>query len=63
MTDINPPKSILEQIFDEMFAEIETLEIFDAETIKKLKNLAAKDNLHKAAQVEKTLKSTPGSHQ
>jgi len=44
-------KSLVEQILDDLFANIEKLEEFDAHTLQRLKQLAASGNLKKAAQV------------
>ncbi len=52
-------KSLVEQIFDEMFASIEEREEFDAQIIKKLKQLAVSGDLKKATQVSRTIKLAP----
>ena len=54
-------KSLVEQIFDEMFASIEGREEFDEKTIQKLKQLAVSGDLKKAPKVvTKAIKSTLG---
>lgn len=50
-------KSLLEQIFDEMFADIEGREEFDAQAIQHLKQLAISGDLMKAKKVTKAIKS------
>jgi hypothetical protein len=61
MTEETPiQKSLVEQILDEMFANIEGREEFDVQMIQKLKQLAANDGLRKAPQVVKTIESPPG---
>ena len=59
MTEITTPlpKSLAEQILDEMFASIEAREEFDDQTIQKLKQLALSGDLKKASQVTKVIKS------
>jgi len=54
-------KSLVEQIFDQMFANLEGREEFDKETIDKLKHLAASGDLQKPARVTKVIKSAPGA--
>ncbi len=53
-------KTLIGQIFDEMFSNIEGQEEFDAQTIKNLKQLAVNGNLKKEAQVTETIKSVSG---
>ncbi|NQE05923.1 hypothetical protein C5S32_08630 [ANME-1 cluster archaeon GoMg1] len=53
-------KSLVEQIFDEMFASIEEREEFDAQTIQKLKQLTVSGDLKKATQVTKAIKLASG---
>ncbi len=54
--EIAVQRSLLEKIFDEMFEGIEGQEEFDVQTIQKLKQLAASDDLKKAAEVIKAIK-------
>lgn len=59
MTEIPPvPKSLTEQILDEMFASIEARAEFDTQIIQMLKQLALTGDLKKAPQVTKVIKST-----
>ena len=61
MTEETPiQKSLAEQIFDELFANIEGREEFDAGTIQKLKQLAISGDLKKAPQVTKAIKPESG---
>ena len=63
MTEEMPiQKSLIEQIFDEMFANIEGREEFDVQTVQKLKQLARSGDLKKAPQVMKAIKSASGEH-
>lgn len=55
-------KSLIEQIFDEMFASIEGREEFDAPTIQKLKQLAVSGDLMKATQVTEAIKLASEEH-
>ncbi len=52
-------KSLIEQIFDEMFASIEGREggEYDAETIQKLKQLASSGDLKRAPQVTEAIRT------
>ena len=50
-------KSLVEQIFDELFSVIEGREEFDSETIASIRQMVEKGNLKKAAQVVDGLKS------
>jgi hypothetical protein len=60
MMDESPiQKSLVEQILDEMFANIEPRKEFDSETVAKLKHLATTGDLQKPAQVIKVIKSPP----
>lgn len=60
MTDKNLiEKPLIQQIFYEMFANIEARDEFDQETVQNLKQLATAGNLHKPAKVIKAIKSTP----
>jgi len=52
-------KSLVEQVLDDMFANIEQLEEFDAHTLQRLKQLAASGNLKKATRVIQAIKSAP----
>jgi len=56
------PKSLIAQILDEMFANIEGRKEFDARTIQKLKQLALSGYLNKATQVTKVIKLASGEH-
>lgn len=51
-------KSLVEQILDEMFTSIGEREVFDAQTIQKLRQLATSGELKKPALVTKVIKST-----
>ena len=53
-------KTLIDQIFDEMFTNIEGKKEFDEETIKKLKQLAISCNLNKYSQIIKVIKSATG---
>ncbi len=53
-------KSLVEQIFDEMFKNIEGREEFDVQTIEKLKQLAKSGDLVKPTQVIEIIKSDSG---
>ena len=53
-------KTLIEQIFDEMFTNIERKKEFDEEIIKKLKQLAISGNLKKASHVIKVIRSASG---
>ncbi len=57
---ITIPKSHTELIIEEMFANIEKKEEFDAQTIKKLKELAQIGDLKKHNEVAKVLKPESG---
>lgn len=58
MVDQNPiQKSLVEQIFDEMFSVIEKHEEFDSKTTESLRQLVDKGSFKKAAQVVQGLKS------
>jgi len=57
-------KSLLEQIFDEMFANIEGRKEFDTQTLGKLRGLAAKGGLNKFVEINEAIKPTPrGEHE
>jgi len=58
--EIPMQKSLIEQILDEMFVNIERREEFDKQVIKKLKELAESGDLKKAPQVTKAIKSLSG---
>ncbi len=60
--EIAVQKSLVEQIFDEMFASIEGQEEFDAQTIQRLKQLAISGDFKKAMQVAKAIKPESGGH-
>ena len=49
-------KTLVEQVFDEMFTSIEGREEFDTLTIQKLKQLAMSGDLAKATQVTKAIR-------
>ncbi len=55
-------KSLIEAIFNEMFASIEGREEFDMQIIQKLKKLAANGDLKKATQVTNAIKSVLGGY-
>ena len=63
MAEETVKKSLVEQILDDMFANIERQEEFDADTAQRLKRLAASGNLKKAAQVIRAIKSASGGTQ
>lgn len=50
-------KSLVEQIFDEMFTSIEGQREFDDQTIQKFRQLAISGGLKKPAQVTNAIKS------
>ena len=56
--NINSKKSLLEQIFDEMFEIISKNKEFEATTIDTLKDMASGDGLKKAPQIIKVIKSS-----
>jgi len=57
-------KSLLEQIIDEMFANIEGQKEFDAQTLGQLRGLAAKGDLNKFIEVNEAIKPTlRGEHE
>ena len=60
MTEETAQKSLIEQILDDMFANIEEREEFDADTIQKLKQLAKSGGLKKAPRVIRAIKSVSG---
>lgn len=49
-------KSIVDQIMEVWFAELENTKEFDASTIERLKHLASRGTLKKPAQVTKAIK-------
>jgi hypothetical protein len=51
-------KPLVEQIYDELFANIEKHDEFNEETIKTLKQLASKGELKKPAKVMEAIKTT-----
>jgi len=55
-------KTLICQVFDEMFTNIEGREEFDDQIIENLKHLAKNGNLKKAAQITKAIKSASGEH-
>lgn len=57
--NIEPQKSITDEIFDEFLALLQEHKEFDAETIGKLRQLAQNGDLRKAAQVIKVIKVSP----
>ena len=57
---IKVESSLVEQIFDEMFARIEGKNEFDPQTVQRLKETAQKGDLSKATQVAKAIKVEPG---
>jgi hypothetical protein len=52
-------KSIVDQILEVWFAELENTREFDASTIERLKHLASSGALKKPAQVKKATKVIP----
>jgi len=56
MNNDNFSKPLVEQIYDELFANIETLSEFDKGTIKTLKQMATKGELKKHAKVTGAIK-------
>ncbi|MCD4782247.1 MAG: hypothetical protein K8T10_00300 [Candidatus Eremiobacteraeota bacterium] len=56
-------KSLVEQIFDEMFKKIEGTDEFDAETIEEIKGLAKSGNLGETVQIKDVIKSASGGIQ
>ena len=55
--NIESKKSLLDQVFDEMFEIINKQKEFDAETIENLKKLSCSGDLKKAPQVINVIKS------
>ncbi len=51
------PKSVLEEIYDDMFDMIEESDIFSLNTIQKLKNLAYQDNFKREKSIKEVLES------
>ena len=51
------PKSLVEQILDDMFASFDAREEFDAQTVRRLRDLARRGGLNKAAQVTKAIEA------
>jgi hypothetical protein len=49
------PRSLVEQILDDMFANLEEREEFDVQTIQSLKKLAKRGGLTKPNQVAKSI--------
>jgi hypothetical protein len=49
-------RSIVDQVMDAWFAELENTKEFDASTIERLKHLASRGTLKKPAQVTKAIK-------
>jgi len=60
MTEILIQKSLIEQIFDDMFSNIEGRKEFDVQTIQKLRQLAICGDLKKVPQVTEAIKSASG---
>jgi hypothetical protein len=60
MAERTVQKSLVEQILDDMFANIEELEEFDAELLQRLKQLAVSGNLKKASQIIRAIKAASG---
>lgn len=54
------PKSLTEQILDEMFTALQEVKEFDSGTIQELRKLALTGELKKAPQVTKAVKSALG---
>lgn len=55
--DIQIQKSLVQQIYDEMFSKIEGQEEFDISIIDNIKRLAANGELKKPQKVSKAIKS------
>ncbi|MHC4620788.1 MAG: hypothetical protein ACYTEQ_23835 [Planctomycetota bacterium] len=55
-------KPLIEQIYDELFAEIVGHTEFDADLVNALKELAAKGELKKFKEVSETIKAMTGKH-
>lgn len=55
MTKVANSKSLVDQIIDAWFAELEGISEFDASTIERLKHLASRGVLTKPAQVTKAI--------
>ena len=53
-------KSLIEQIIDEMFENIEKHEEFDMRTIQNLKQLASTGDIKKSSLITNTVKVTSG---
>ena len=60
MAEENVQKSLVQQILDGMFADIEQLQEFDADVLERLKHLAARGDLKKAPQVIRAIKAASG---
>jgi phosphoenolpyruvate carboxylase len=60
MEETSIQKSLVEQILDEMFADIEGRDVFDKQVIQKLRQLAESGDLKKPANVIKVIKSASG---
>jgi len=55
MSDTPAKASLVEQILDDMFSKIEGRKEFDGETIDRLKHLATRGDLQKAAEIAKAI--------
>jgi hypothetical protein len=55
------PKSLVEQILDDMFASLDAREEFDVPTVRGLRDLARRGDLKKTAQVTKVLEAAERS--
>ena len=51
------PKSLVEQILEDMFASLDAREEFDAQTVRGLRELARQGDLGKTAKVTKVIKA------
>jgi hypothetical protein len=51
------PKSLVEQILEDMFARLDAREEFDAQTVRRLRDLARRGGLKKAPQVTKAIEA------
>ena len=51
------PKSLVEQILDDMFASLDAREEFDAQTVRGLRDLAQRGGLTKPARVAEAIES------
>jgi hypothetical protein len=52
-------KTLLQQVLDGMFEALEQSDVFDAEATEGLRDLATRNRLNRAAEVEKALRAMP----